>query len=145
MSNTSQPTDCITISSDVGIIAQEVGTAFPDTVTLTNSGSSYYYSTGITNTVNISTGGSSMGYTIGSNITSIPSMTISSNGNVGIGTISGLNASTFEWKNHEFVDAFPDYDRIQKMCKQYPGLRIAYEKFVTTYKLVKDDYDSSKD
>ena len=83
-----------------------------------------------------------MGYTIG---TSIPSMTISSNGNVGIGTISGLPASTFEWKNHEFVDAFPDYDKIQKMCKQYPGLRIAYEKFVTTYKLVKDDYDSSKD
>jgi hypothetical protein len=129
----------------VGIIAQEVSTVLSDTVTLIGSGSSYYYSTGITNTVNISTGGTSMGYTIGSKITSIPSMTISSNGNVGIGTISGLTASTFEWKNHEFVDAFPDYDKIQKMCKQYPGLRIAYEKFVTTYKLVKDDYDSTKD
>jgi hypothetical protein len=126
----------------VGIIAQEVGTAFPSAGTLTNSGSSYYYSTGVTNTVNISNGGSSMGYTIG---TSIPSMTISSNGNVGIGTISGLNASTFQWKNEEFVDCLPNFERVKAMCEQYPGLKIAYDKFVTTYKLVKDDYDSSKD
>jgi hypothetical protein len=140
MTDSLAQTDYSTTSSDsVGYVAQEIST-----ITM-SGGSDYYYSTG-SDTITISTGGTtSMGYTIGSNITSIPSMTISSNGNVGIGTISGLTASTFEWKNHEFVDAFPDYDRIQKMCKQYPGLRIAYEKFVTTYKLVKDDYDSSKD
>ena len=142
MSNTSQPMDCTTISNNIGIIAQEVSTVLPDTITLTGSGSSYYYSTGVTNTVNISNGGSSMRYTIG---TSIPSMTISSNGNVGIGTISGMSASTFQWKNEEFVDCLPNFERVKAMCEQYPGLKIAYDKFVTTYKLVKDDYDSSKD
>ena len=142
MSNTSQPMDYTTSSNDVGIIAQEISTVLSDTITLTGSGSSYYYSTGVTNTVNISNGGSSMGYTIG---TSIPSMTISSNGNVGIGTISGMSASTFQWKNEEFVDCLPNFERVKAMCEQYPGLKIAYDKFVTTYKLVKDDYDSSKD
>jgi hypothetical protein len=108
---------------------------------LTSSGSDYYYSTG--DTITISNGGTGIGYTIGSNMISNPSMTISSNGNVGIGTISG--SSIFQWKNEEFVDCLPDFTRVQAMCEQYPGLKIAYEKFVTTYKLVKDDYDSPKD
>jgi hypothetical protein len=139
VSNTSQPLDYTTISSDVGIIAQEVGTAFPDTVTIDLSsvttsvgGSSYYYTTGAVGT----------GYTIGN---SHSRMTITSSGNVGIGTISGMSSSTFHWKTNEFVDCLPDFDRIKSMCEKYPGLRIAYEKFVTTYKLVKDDYDSTKD
>ena len=148
MNNTLQPTDCITTSSDIGVIAQEVGTAYPDTITIDTSawnmnsgtGSSYYYTTGAgsggfsTDTITISGGGS--GYTIGTGLTASQINTIS---------VSDLSASTFQWKNHEFVDTFPDYDRVQKMCEQYPGLRIAYEKFVTTYKLVKDDYDSPKD
>ena len=133
MSNTSQLTDCITISSDVGIVAQEVGPAFPDTITLdtstwnmsSGSGTSYYYTgggvTGSSGTITISGAGASS-YTIGN-----------------------INTSTFEWKTEEFVDCLPDLDRIQKMCDQYPGLKIAYDKFVTTYKLVKDDYDSPKD
>ena len=45
-----------------------------------------------------------------------------------------------EWEN-----SFPDWDRIQKMCETYPGLKIAFEKFKTTYYLVKDDYDTPKD
>ena len=129
----------------MGVTAQEVGTAYPDTITIDTSawnmssgtGSSYYYNTGGGGGfggVTISGGGS--GYTIGTGLTSSQINTIS---------VSDLSASTFQWKNHEFVDAFPDYDRIQEMCKQYPGLRIAYEKFVTTYKLVKDDYDNPKD
>jgi len=60
--------------------------------------------------------------------------------------ITSINGSEFTWKMpEEFVDAFPDYDRIQDMCKQYPGLKIAYEKFVTTYKLIRDDYDTPED
>lgn len=55
-------------------------------------------------------------------------------------------SSAYTWTMpEEFVDSFPNYDRIQHMCEQYPGLKIAYEKFVTTYKLVKDDYDTPKD
>jgi len=44
----------------------------------------------------------------------------------------------------EWVDCFPDFDRIEKMCKEYPGLAIAFDKFKTTYKLVRDDYDTPK-
>ena len=135
MSNTSQPADCITISSDVGVIAQEIGSTFSDTITLDtstwnmNSGNStsYYYTgagvTGSSGTITISGGGSgASGYTIGS-----------------------INTSTFDWKTEEFVDCLPDFNRVQAMCEQYPGLKIAYDKFVTTYKLVKDDYDNPKD
>lgn len=45
----------------------------------------------------------------------------------------------------EWVDTFPDWDRVEKMCQEYPGLRIAFDKFKTVYKLVKDDYDTPKD
>jgi hypothetical protein len=88
-----------------------------------------------------------MGYTIG---TGLPSMTISSNGNVGIGTgtyviNNGMNTTSFNWKNEEFVDCMPDFNRIQKMCKEYPGLAIAFEKFKTVYNLVKDHYDTPED
>jgi hypothetical protein len=60
-------------------------------------------------------------------------------------TIGNLNASTFSWKNEEFVDCMPDINRIENMCKEYPGLAIAFEKFKTTYNIVKDDYDNPKD
>jgi hypothetical protein len=64
----------------------------------------------------------------------------------GAGTISSISATQFNWKTpEEFVDAFPDFDRIKTMCDQYPGLKIAYEKFVTTYRLVKDHYDTPED
>ena len=128
MSNTSQLQDCITISSEVGIIAQEVSNVFPDSVTIDMSsvtGSSYYVTgagvAGSSGTITIGSGGAG-GYSIGSS-----------------------TASTFNWKTEEFVDCLPDFERVKAMCEQYPGLKIAYEKFVTTYKLVKDDYDSPKD
>jgi hypothetical protein len=135
VSNTLQPLDYITISSDVGIIAQEVGTVFPDTVTIDLSSvtdvvtdSTYYYN---------NMGAVGTGYTIGN---SQPTMTITSSSN-----ISGMSSSTFQWKTEEFVDCLPNFDRVKSMCEKYPGFRIAYEKFVTTYKLVKDDYDNTKD
>jgi hypothetical protein len=45
----------------------------------------------------------------------------------------------------EWVNQFPDFDRVQKMCEEYPGLKIALEKFKTVYKLVKDHYDTPED
>ena len=60
--------------------------------------------------------------------------------------LSSIDPNIFTWKSpEEFVDTFPDYERVQKMCATYPGLKIAYEKFVTTYKLVRDDYDTPED
>ena len=57
----------------------------------------------------------------------------------GIGTISGI------FYGEDWVDKFPEFDKIQKMCEEYPGLKIAFEKFKTTYKLVRDHYDTPKD
>ena len=129
MNDSSAPLDCSTTSSnDVGFIAQEITTIFPDTITLTSNAYDTMASSNI--------------ITLDGNATSY---TISSNGNVGIGTISGLSASTFSWKNQEFVDCMPDINRIETMCKEYPGLAIAFDKFKTTYNLVKDDYDHPKD
>jgi hypothetical protein len=129
MNNSSAPLDCsITSSSDVGFIAREITTILPDTITLTGS---TYYNMSSSGVVSIGGSGSPSTYTIGS------SATVS---------LNDINASTFTWKTpEEFIDAFPDYDRVQKMCNQYPGLKIAYEKFVTTYNIVKDDYDHPKD
>ena len=138
MSNSSAPTTYSTILNDgavsgsVGFVAQEVSSMFPDTVTISGgTGSNYYYNTGaggqgvISNTMSISGGG----YTVSSGI-----------------SINDITPTSFTWKMpEEFVDAFPDYDRIEKMCKEYPGLAIAFEKFKTVYNLVKDHYDTPED
>ena len=50
---------------------------------------------------------------------------------------------TFNWTgSEEFVDSFPDWDRVKKMCDKYPSLEIALKNFETIYSLVKDDYDN---
>jgi len=42
----------------------------------------------------------------------------------------------------EWVDCFPEWHRVEDMCKKYPGLEIAFRNFQTVYQLVKDDYDN---
>jgi len=59
--------------------------------------------------------------------------------------ISSIDLNSTIFRNEEWVDSFPDFERIEKMCKEYPGLAIAFEKFKTTYKLVKDHYDTPED
>jgi hypothetical protein len=132
---------------------QDYSTILNDTITISStssSGSGY---------INVGAGVTS--YTVpvtGAGLTgSAGSFTISNGGsgyNIGGGTITiggaGSPASwtttSFNWKTpEEFVDSWPEYQRIQDMCEKYPGLKIAYEKFVTTYKMVKDDYDSERE
>lgn len=115
-----------------------------DTIVLTNGTSSsvYYTGTGIggsSDTITISNGGS--GYAIGGFASA---GTISTNtGNI---TIGGAGSSSFNWTMPEEWDGcFPEWTRIQQMCEQYPGLKIAFEKFKTTYQLVKDHYDTPED
>jgi hypothetical protein len=118
--------DYLTISSD-------------DIITISNNVGSSYYTTGAgigggSGSITISNGGT--GYTSGSGAT----VTIG-------GGLSGAGTG-YEWSQSfpiEWVNAFPDFDRIKDMCEQYPALKIAYEKFVTTYKLVKDHYDTPED
>ncbi len=70
---------------------------------------------------------------------------------IGSGTSSTISITdltseyAIDWGNVEWANCFPEWDRIQKMCEEYPGLKIAFEKFKTTYDLVKDDYDTPKD
>jgi hypothetical protein len=109
-----------------------------DTITIDTSSWSSYNAGGAvgssTDTITITGGGAGSSYTIGSGAGIIAQ---------DIGSISG---TSFTWKTpEEFVDAFPDYDRVQQMCEEYPGLKLAYEKFVTTYKLVRDHYDTPED
>jgi hypothetical protein len=97
-----------------------------DVITLTSSSSDYitYTGTGASyNTITLGGGGA-----VGSTYT------------VGIDNIS---ASQFNWvMPQEWVDSFPEWARIEDMCKKYPGLEIAFRNFKTVYELVKDDYDN---
>ena len=35
-----------------------------------------------------------------------------------------------------------DWDKVEDMCKEYPGLKIAFENFKVFYEMVKDDYNN---
>ena len=116
-----------------GIIAQDVGTV------LGGIGSSYNFNTGAgvggfggAGNITISNGGT---YTIGAGLTAT---TISSL------TTDQISAMTLQFPV-EWQDQFPDWNKVQKMCEEYPGLKIAFEKFQTTYKLVVDHYDTPED
>lgn len=63
-----------------------------------------------------------------------------------IGSITSIDTSAFTITfPEEWVHSFPDIKRVEKMCEEYPGLKIAYEKFKNVYKLVADHYDTPKD
>ena len=144
MTTSSAPTNSFEWSSNstsTGFIALDIGAIGSDTITLTTGTDNTYYYTGggiggaNGSTVTINGGGT--GYTIGSGI--------SSSGTVSISNISGAGTG-FSWSvPQEWDGCFPDYERIQKMCEEYPALKIAFEKFKTTYKLVKDHYDTPED
>lgn len=76
-------------------------------------------------------------------LTGNASYTTGTSGSGGFFTLPDL--ATEYRVSEEWINCLPDFDRIQKMCDEYPGLAIAFEKFKTTYKLVKDDYDTPKD
>ena len=104
-----------------------------DTITLTGASEySYAYDSTSMSTITIgpisSVGGS---YTIGT-MSASPS----------ISTIS-IDNSQFSWTlPEEWVGTFPDWHRVEDMCKKYPALEIALRNFKTIYQLVKDDYDN---
>lgn len=58
--------------------------------------------------------------------------------------INSFTGSNNYWVKEEFDGRFPDYSRVIDMCKQYPGLEIAYRKFKEVYKMVKEDYDGKE-
>jgi hypothetical protein len=112
-----------------------------DTITIdTSAWANISAAVGSADTITISNGGYSIG-AAGS------TFTYSSGAGSTVGGITSIGTSdTFKWAPpEEFVNCLPEFERIQKMCEQYPGLKIAYEKFKTTYKLVRDHYDTPED
>ena len=117
MSTFSAPPSFSTISSSDTITI--------NSSTITSSGSGYYYMPG-------------------NNMTS-GTISISNISPLTTAQISGLTIDTsmFNYKTpEEWEDKFPEWSRVMDMCKQYPGLQIAFEKFKTTYLLVKNHYDT---
>lgn len=62
---------------------------------------------------------------------------------IDLSAIESFSSFTNLYKE-EFDGRFPDYERVQEMCKEYPGLEIAYRKFKEVYKMVKEDYDGKE-
>lgn len=115
------------------------------TYSITLNNDDYISTSDITLTPSYTINTSSVSYSGGATI-SIGNLTTSSVGTINSIDITGINSTTFTFKDPvDFVDKMPDLSRISKMCEEYPGLKIAFEKFQTTYNLVKDDYDTPKD
>lgn len=97
-------------------------------------------------TISISNTGASTGYISGTSITN-GGYTITTGASGTSSTWSYGAGSAFSQEyiiSKEFENCFPDWNTVQKMCEEYPGLKIAFEKFATTYRLVKDDYNATK-
>ena len=135
-----QPSSFEWLNNNSGFISQDVISI--DTSTMANISAA----SGGTGNITISnTTGSSYYYT-GSGIGGLSGSTITISNGGSSGTVLGGAGSPFTWKNpEEFVDCLPEFNRIKDMCEQYPGLKIAFEKFKTTYQLVQDHYDTPED
>ena len=123
MTTSSQQPDCSTIlSSDL---------TTDDIITI----SSPYYSAG---------------YNYNSNISTI---TLTGSGNTTY-TIPSLTGDTISFPDSintiesyfpkEFINSFPNWDKIEEMRKEYPALDIAMKKFEEVYKMVEDDWQAQK-
>lgn len=44
----------------------------------------------------------------------------------------------------EFINAFPNWDKMEKMRKEYPSLDIAMKKLEEVYKMVEDDWKAQQ-
>jgi len=44
-----------------------------------------------------------------------------------------------------FKSSFPEFDQVQQMCDEYPGLARAYENFKIAYALVEQDWKGKQD
>ena len=116
-----------------------------DTITLRDYSSNYtagynYGSFGNTMAGNAYTTASGLTYTN----TSPSSVTLHTGQ---ISSISAVDISTLinhNWTlNHvEWVDTWPDFNRVKNMRGKYPALDKAMEKVISIYNMVKDDYDS---
>jgi hypothetical protein len=127
MTTSSQPTILSKKSID-DLLNNTIDLSITDTTVSSISDYVYSYDANTMSTVTLNPSITSMSgtYTIGSSSDTIT-----------------FDSSTFKWKEPaEWIDAFPEWGRVDDMCKKYPGLEIALRNFQTVYQLVKDDYDN---
>ena len=111
-----------TVTIDTGVIAQDISLVYPDVITLSGSNDNAIDSSAFSNISNLD-------------------ITWLSGGSGG----SGYTATSSPWiTTVPFENEFPDWDSVQQMCQKYPGLKIAFEKFKTSYYLVKDDWEQKQ-
>ena len=67
------------------------------------------------------------------------------------GTISTITlddthwADSITWNQIEFEDSMPSVAKVEDMCKDYPALEQAYERFKTIYAMVHQDWKGKQD
>jgi len=113
-----------------------------DTITLQDYSSNYtagynYGSFGSTMAGNAYTTASGLTYT---NI--IGPLTTASISAIGTVDISTLLNTSWTLNRVEWVDAWPDFNKVKNMRDKYPALDKAMDKVVSIYNMVKDDYDN---
>ena len=107
-----------------------------DTITISDWGSSSIPALTTSDIITLTgSGGSTYNYT--------SPITVSQIETIDLSNIESFTSFTNLYKD-EFDGRFPDYDRVTEMCKEYPGLEIAYRKFKEVYKMVKEDYDGKQ-
>jgi len=58
-------------------------------------------------------------------------------------TINGIDSNNYIFNlPQEWQDGFPEWHRVQNMCNEYPGLKVAFDNFKVFYEMVKNDYDN---
>ncbi len=148
MSSSSQQTGYLTqsqIDSLSNLTISSVDTIDISSIDLSNiSGSTYVLNdTYTTDTVTLNYTGGATGTTYQNNWTASTNFSTltTSSGTISI-TPLDINSINDIITGGDWKSKFPDWSRIQKMCDIYPGLKIAFDKFKTTYELVKEDYDN---
>ena len=100
------------------------------------------YSITLNDTISIDTSSWSSYNLIGANTVTITSGAAGSSYHIGSSDTITLDTSNIWNSPREWDNSFPEWDRIQEMCKHYPSLEIALRNFKVIYELVKDDYDN---
>ncbi len=54
-------------------------------------------------------------------------------------------ADSIVWEQTEFEDKMPSVAKVEDMCRDYPALEQAYEKFKTIYAMVHQDWKGKQD
>lgn len=50
-----------------------------------------------------------------------------------------------DYEEKPFENCVPSLEKIRNMCREYPSLKTAYEKFLNVWRLVHDDYKNKNE